>query len=128
MSRWRRNPGLFACRKRCRLVRNRLRNGWGPEQIAGRLRRDGSPLYVCKESIYPYLQMRRNAFAAGSCLEEGQCFSSARELHCRRALVATEWGAGSSHRNWVHCQPTVRRYEERLRVRLEKGRQVALPG
>ncbi len=53
--RWGRNPGLFACRKRRRLVRDRLRNGWSPEQIAGRLRRDGSPLYVCAESIYQWI-------------------------------------------------------------------------
>lgn len=34
---------------------DRLRAGWSPEQIAGRLRRDGSGAYVCHETIYAWV-------------------------------------------------------------------------
>ena len=36
-------------------VVDRLRAGWSPEQIAGRLRRDGSGMYVCHETIYAWV-------------------------------------------------------------------------
>jgi IS30 family transposase len=36
-------------------VVDRLRAGWSPEQIAGRLRRDGSGSYVCHETIYAWV-------------------------------------------------------------------------
>ena len=36
-------------------VLDRLRAGWSPEQIAGRLRRDGSGSYVCHETIYAWV-------------------------------------------------------------------------
>jgi len=53
------------CKKRKKLddshlqkhVSERLSWGWSPEQIAGRLKRDGSPWYVCKETIYQFLYM-----------------------------------------------------------------------
>lgn len=57
--RWRRNPGLFRCPRRSRYVRARLRDGWSPEQVAGRLKREGSPLYVCTESIYQWAYRKR---------------------------------------------------------------------
>ena len=36
-------------------VVDRLRAGWSPEQISGRLRRDGSGSYVCHETIYAWV-------------------------------------------------------------------------
>lgn len=36
-------------------VIDRLRAGWSPEQISGRLRRDGSGSYVCHETIYSWV-------------------------------------------------------------------------
>jgi IS30 family transposase len=36
-------------------VVDRLRAGWSPEQIAGRLRRGGSGAYVCHETIYAWV-------------------------------------------------------------------------
>ncbi len=36
-------------------VCERLAYGWSPEQIAGRLKRDQSPWYVCKETIYRFV-------------------------------------------------------------------------
>ncbi len=36
-------------------ITDRLRAGWSPEQIAGRLRRDGSGAYVCHETIYAWV-------------------------------------------------------------------------
>lgn len=44
-----RMPSLLAS------VVDRLRAGWSPEQIAGRLRRDGSGSYVCHETIYAWI-------------------------------------------------------------------------
>lgn len=51
------------CRKRKKLQNSHLQKhlcdkleaGWSPEQIAGRLKRDGSSWYVCKETIYQFL-------------------------------------------------------------------------
>lgn len=51
------------CRKRKKLdhshlqkhLCNKLEAGWSPEQIAGRLKREQSPWYVCKETIYQFL-------------------------------------------------------------------------
>lgn len=36
-------------------VAEKLEAGWSPEQIAGRLKLEGSPLYICKETIYQFL-------------------------------------------------------------------------
>ena len=52
--RWRK-PSLFRNRHRRRHVKTKLRLGWSPEQIAGRLRSESSPLYVCTESIYQWI-------------------------------------------------------------------------
>lgn len=52
--RWRKQS-LFRSRKRRRHVVTKLRMGWTPEQISGRLRHEASPLYVCTESIYQWI-------------------------------------------------------------------------
>jgi len=53
----------------CRLQENaalydyvvrRLKDGWSPEQIAGRMKLDGKPYYVCHETIYRYIYKQRN--------------------------------------------------------------------
>ncbi len=54
-SRRQRTCRLFRSRHRRRYVLCKLRQGWSPEQIAGRLRREASPLYVCHETIYRWL-------------------------------------------------------------------------
>src|SRR3989344_2017998 len=41
--------------KRQKKITKKLELGWSPEQIAGRLKRIKSSLYVCKESIYQFL-------------------------------------------------------------------------
>lgn len=41
--------------KRQKYIVRKLELGWSPEQIAGRLKRINSPLYVCKETIYQFL-------------------------------------------------------------------------
>lgn len=41
--------------KRQKYLCLKLELGWSPEQIAGRLKREKSELYVCKESIYQFL-------------------------------------------------------------------------
>lgn len=41
--------------KRQKYIAKKLELGWSPEQIAGRLKRINSPLYVCKETIYQFL-------------------------------------------------------------------------
>lgn len=41
--------------KRQKYIVKKLELGWSPEQIAGRLKRIKSPLYVCKETIYQFL-------------------------------------------------------------------------
>lgn len=41
-------------------VLNRLKQGWSPEQISGRLKREKKPYYVCHETIYHYIYKRRN--------------------------------------------------------------------
>ena len=51
------------CRKRKKLQNSHVQKhlcdklgaGWSPEQIAGRLKHEGSPWYVCKETIYQFL-------------------------------------------------------------------------
>lgn len=52
---------------------DRLRAGWSPEQIAGRLRRDGSGSYACHETIYAWVYS-----------EEGRARELARFLPSRR--------------------------------------------
>lgn len=42
-------------------VENRLREGWTPEQIAGRLKRDYRRKVVCHETIYRYIYCPENA-------------------------------------------------------------------
>lgn len=37
------------------LVADRIKNGWTPEQIAGRMRYEGAPRRVCQETIYRYI-------------------------------------------------------------------------
>lgn len=39
----------------CKLVVSRIQNGWTPEQIAGRLRREKAMPRVCQETIYRYV-------------------------------------------------------------------------
>lgn len=39
----------------CKLVIERLKNGWTPEQIGNRLAHDEEPLRVCQETIYRYI-------------------------------------------------------------------------
>ena len=41
--------------KRQKHITKKLELGWSPEQIAGRLKRIKSPLYICKETIYQFL-------------------------------------------------------------------------
>lgn len=41
--------------KRQSYIAEKLELGWSPEQIAGRLKRMNSPLYVCHETIYQFL-------------------------------------------------------------------------
>ena len=41
--------------KRQKYLTKKLGLGWSPEQISGRLKRTGSPLYVCHETIYAWL-------------------------------------------------------------------------
>jgi len=53
--RQRRNPRAFRNRPRRLYVIYKLRCGWSPEQIAGRLKRDASPLYACHETIYRWI-------------------------------------------------------------------------
>ena len=40
-------------------VDSRLRKGWSPEQIAGRLKHEESFFYACHETIYRYIYSRR---------------------------------------------------------------------
>jgi transposase, IS30 family len=62
-----RMPGLLAA------VVDRLKTGWSPEQIAGRLRLEGGTPYVCHETIYAHVYSK-----------EGQSMSLARWLPERR--------------------------------------------
>jgi IS30 family transposase len=62
-----RMPGLLAA------VVDRLKAGWSPEQIAGRLRLEGGAAYVCHETIYAHVYSR-----------DGQSESLARWLPERR--------------------------------------------
>lgn len=39
----------------CAAVIDRLRSGWSPEPIAGRLKQEGQPHRVCHEPIYRYV-------------------------------------------------------------------------
>ncbi len=41
--------------KRQKHVAEKLESGWSPEQIAGRLKLENNPLYICKETIYQFL-------------------------------------------------------------------------
>jgi len=41
-------------------VIRRLRQGWSPEQIAGRMKHEGKSYYACAETIYRYIYRRRN--------------------------------------------------------------------
>ena len=41
-------------------VEAKLRSHWSPEQIAGRLKQQGSALYVCAQTIYDWLYQFRN--------------------------------------------------------------------
>lgn len=41
--------------RRQKYVTQKLRDGWSPEQISGRLKLKGSVLYVCPESIYAWI-------------------------------------------------------------------------
>jgi IS30 family transposase len=42
-------------RKLQRYVCSKLENGWSPEQIAGRLKLENSPMHVCHETIYEFI-------------------------------------------------------------------------
>lgn len=54
----RRKSRQFRSEPRRRYVIAGLRRGWSPEQIAGRLKREASPLYVCHETIYRWIYSR----------------------------------------------------------------------
>lgn len=41
--------------KRQKYICDKLQLGWSPEQISGRLKLEGNPLYTCKETIYRFL-------------------------------------------------------------------------
>lgn len=41
-------------------VRDGLQNGWTPEQIAGRMKHEKKPFYVCAESIYRFIYKYKN--------------------------------------------------------------------
>lgn len=41
--------------KRQKYITEKLADGWSPEQISGRMKKDNDPLYVCKETIYQFL-------------------------------------------------------------------------
>lgn len=43
-----------------RYIREYLKRGWSPEQIAGRLKRKGSKYVICHETIYRYIYRQKN--------------------------------------------------------------------
>ena len=102
--------GMAARRRhrRCKLVRmpalliavvDRLRAGWSPEQISGRLRRDGSGTYVCHETIYAWVYSK-----------DGRDQGLARFLPRRRKKRRVRYGrkpraAVFPQSRSIHCRP-----------------------
>ena len=84
--RWRhrkliRMPDLLAA------VVDRLKAGWSPEQIAGRLRLEGGAAYVCHETIYAHVYS-----------SDGQSESLARCLGRRERLKTSTDACGATRR------------------------------
>lgn len=47
-----------------------LKQGWAPEQISGRMKRDSLPFYTCPESIYRYVYKNRSCYMTSNEVEE----------------------------------------------------------
>ena len=54
-----RKSKILRCPHLLSYVDSRLRKGWSPEQIAGRLKHEESFFYACHETIYRYIYSRR---------------------------------------------------------------------
>lgn len=49
-------------------IRYKLKSGWSPEQISGRMKVENKPYYVCHETIYQYIYRERQGKDWYACL------------------------------------------------------------
>lgn len=53
-------------------IRYKLKSGWSPEQISGRMKMEDKPYYVCHETIYQYIYKTRQGKDWYTCLTKAK--------------------------------------------------------
>jgi len=106
------------CRKREKLYQSwtqgyvikRLKLGRSPEQIAGRMKLEGRPDRVCKETIYAFI------YGNGYCVEEG-LYQYLRRGKKRR----TSWKGRKTHQSKIPNRVSIHKRPKEVEERIEYG-------